>query len=178
MKFKVKATLVIQSLALAVLLICLSGCTPQEKAEATALVQSALSNLVQNRQLVEQFGRDVKANVEPSDPAYSQALESYMLAREAYNRFLDGVEGGDGLTHTRSLVGHSPLEAQNAAAAFLEDATRALKPSLNSRRIPFQRAVLIPDDLSGSLNRLPKRARQRIIENLDPQVRWSTWGDL
>lgn len=154
------------------------GCTPAQESEAAADLQIALSNLVQNRALTEQFVRDVKATGDSADPAYSQAVESYQNARETYDRFLDTVEMGKQAKNNRSLRGATATDVENASADFLADATAVLRPRANTRRIPFQRAVILPENLIAQFSRLPKRARDKIIDRFDDQVRWKTWSQI
>ncbi len=158
--------------------ICLAGCTPSEEVQTITDLQAALSALTQNRSLTEQFVRDVKSSADPGDPAYVQAMESYQDARDVYNRYLDAVESGGKRDSDRSLRHSSPRDVQNATADFLADATRVLKPSANTRKISFQRAVMVPDNLEGSLAKLPKKARQKITEEFDDQVRWRSWSQM
>ena len=163
---------------LAVISLPTTGCTDTEKTEVLTTLQTALSNLQQNRSLTEQFVRDIKANVDPSDPGYVQAMDSYQEAREAYNRYLDSIEDGGKPSQSRSLRHSSPVDVQNATADFLADATSVLKPNVNTRRIPFQRAVVIPDNLAPTFKGLPKKARETIVDNFDQQVRWRSWGQM
>ncbi len=160
--------------------ICLglSGCTSAEETETVTTLQAALNNLVQNRSLTEQFVRDIKTNADPSDPGYVQAMDSYQEARDSYDHYLDSVENGGKPGATRSLRRSGPVDVQNATADFLADATSVLKPTLNTRRIPFQRAVVIPENLQATLNKLPKKAREKLIDEFDQQVRWRSWGQL
>jgi hypothetical protein len=158
--------------------IGLSGCTPAEESDTISAMQGALSSLVQNRSLTEQFVRDVKSNTDPGDPAYVQAMESYQDARDVYNRYLDAVESGTKDRNSRSLRNASPLEVQNATADFLADATRALKPSVNTRRVAFQRAVVVPENLQSTLDKLPKKTREKLTDQFDDQVRWRSWSQL
>lgn len=157
---------------------CLSGCDPAQEDETFSALQSALTSLTQNRGLTEQFVRDIKATVDPSDPAYLQAMESYQDARDIYNRYLDQVESGRKAAATRSLRDATPLKVENATADFLEDATRALKPAVNTRRIKFQRAVVIPETLQRDLAIVPKKERDRMVDRFDDQVRWRSWSDM
>ena len=156
----------------------LLGCPAAEVAATETVLQTALSDLTQNRALTEQFVRDVKASVRQDDPAYVQAMESYGDARETYNRFLDAVEGSSANRDSRSLRNCSPRDVENATADFLADATRALKPLANTRKIAFQRAVIVPEDLQPALARLPKKARRQITDNFDDEVRWRRWTEL
>lgn len=163
-----------------VLLLCVftGGCTPTEETNTLAALQSALSTLVANRTLSEQFVRDVKTSVDPTDPAYQQAMESYEEARDSYNHFLDTVEDGAAKgKHTRQQM-QLDLDAQNSAAGFLQDATRALKPSMNTRGIDFRRAIQIPANLAANLHRLPRHQRGALVEQFDNQVRWRSWGQM
>jgi hypothetical protein len=158
--------------------LSLSGCTPDEEAETISDLQTALSNLTQNRTLAEQFVRDVKSDTNPGDAAYVRAMESYQDARDVYNRFLDSVESGRSDQDDRTFRHASPTDVQNATADFLEDATRALKPTANARRVTFQRAVIVPERLQRTIAKLPKKARNRMIDRFDDQIRWRSWSEL
>lgn len=157
----------------------ITGCPASDESAAVTVLQSALSDLTQNRSLVEQFVRDVKASVPPTDPNYQQALDSYEDARDAYNHYLDTVENPSGEPSSRSVQSVKAITAaRNTTAEFLADATTALKPSVSTRRLQFQRAVVIPNDLQQSLGKLPKSAREALINQLDDQVRWRSWGQF
>jgi len=157
-----------------------TGCpSSQEDAQVISLLQTGLSDLQEDRGLVEQFVRDVKTNIDPSDPAYQQAEESYDNARDAYNRFLDSIESEGARSKSRSLrSSDAALNARDAAAEFVADATAALKPSISTRRIQFRRAVVIPDNFERTLQLLPGRDREVLVDRFDRQVRWSSWGQL
>jgi hypothetical protein len=156
----------------------LSGCTPAEESEIITSLQGSLDSLTQNKTLTAQFVRDIKATVNPSDPGYAQVMDSYQNAREAYDHYLDTVETDSKAPLSRSLRQLGPIDVQNATADFLADATSVLKPAVNTRRIPFQRAVVIPDNLRVTLAKLPKKAREKVIDQFDRQVRWQPWGQL
>jgi hypothetical protein len=158
--------------------LTLNGCTATEEADTVTALQSALTNLVQNRSLTEQFVRDVKSNTDAGDPAYVEAMESYQDARDVYNRYLDSVENGTHNGGERSLHQASPRDVENVTADFLAEATRALKPSVDTRRIAFQRAVVVPENLQTTLSKLPKKARERVIDQFDDQVRWRSWSQM
>lgn len=158
------------------LLVC--GCTGTQEAETVTALQNALTNLVQNRSLTEQFVRDVKSSTDPSDPAYVEAMESYQDARDLYNRYLDAVESGTPVEKDRSLRHASPRDVENVTADFLSEATRALKPSVDTRRVAFQRAVMLPENLQTTLSKLPKKAREHLINQFDDQVRWRSWSQM
>lgn len=156
-----------------------TGCTSKEVNDTLASVETALSDLTQNRALAEQFVRDLKSGLAPSDPNYEDARNSYEDARDAYNRFLDTAEDVEKPTSARSLKSSdAELDARNATAEFLADATAALKPDAKTRHIPFARAVAIPENIGQSLRKLPKRERERLISRFDRQVRWRSWGQL
>lgn len=168
------------SCACGVVIVCMmmSGCTPQEEKNAAAAFDASLTSLVQNRTLAEQFVRDVKTSCDPSDPSYQQARESYDQARDSYNRFLDTVESGS--NGDRSTLRESQVEsdAKDSSADFLKDATRALQPSVSTRGLEFRRAISIPDNLQVTLHKLPKRARESLVAQVDNQVRWRSWGEM
>ena len=169
MKINSRRRLLISTILLASTLATV-GCTATEEADTVTALQNA--------SLTEQFVRDVKANTDPGDPAYLQAMESYQDARDVYNRYLDGVENGSHSGEDRSLRHASRHDVENATADFLSDATRALKPSVNTRRIAFTRAVEVPDDLQTTLAKLPKKARESLINQFDDQVRWRSWSQM
>ena len=175
---KIKQQLQLSAVVLSLCIIPLTGCTPTEETETVSALQTGLTDLTQNRSLTEQFVRDVKATTDPSDPTYVQVMESYQDARDVYNRYLDSVESGRKESSDRSLRTVSPRSVQNATADFLADATRALKPSINTRRVAFQRAVVVPENLQSTLATLPKKARGKLIDQFDDQVRWRSWSQL
>ena len=157
------------------LLIINTGCNPTAAVDA---LQAGLNTLVQNKSLAEQFVRDIKTSVDPSDPAYAQNMENYEQARDAYNHFLDGVELAAKTNQPHPNLTASTEDAQNSAADFLEGATRALRPTTDTRRIPFRRAVTIPETLPKDLNELPKKTRESLIARFDREVRWRPWRQL
>lgn len=169
-------THILLSLLTATFALC--GCTPTQESETLTGLQTALTDFTQNRSLTEQFVRDIKSSTDPGDPAYLQAMESYQDARDVYNRYLDALESGKREGTSRSLRSATPLAVQNATADFLADATRALKPSLTTRRVAFQRAIVLPENLPTTLARMPKKARNELIDQFDDQIRWRSWGQL
>lgn len=156
-----------------------TGCNAKDQAATVAILQNALSDLTQNRSLVEQFVRDVKGSVPPSDPNYQQVLDSYDNARDAYNHYLDTIENPAGKNAARSMRSVQAAEdARSTAAEFLADATTALKPTVATRHIEFQRAIVLPDDLQRALKKLPKNQRDYLTDRFDSEVRWRSWGQL
>lgn len=179
MPFKRKHLFIASSvLSLLLVATCTSGCTTKEESDTLGALQSALSSLVQNRTLAEQFVRDVKTSMDPTDPSYQQAMETYEEARDSYNRFLDTVESGTKTRNSHLREAQIEVNAQDSTAQFFQDATRALRPSINARAIDFRRAVVIPDHLQKNLRKLPKGARQSLVEQFDGQVRWRAWGQM
>jgi hypothetical protein len=160
------------------LIFSLLGCTSAEKADVVSALQTALSDLTQNRALTEQYVRDCKADISPNDPNYVPVMEAYQDARDIYNRYLDLVESGTKSDDQRSLRSSSSRDVENAAADFLAVATRSLRPGVDTRGIPFQRAVMLPEHLQETLAKLPKKARQKLTNNFDSQVRWRSWSQL
>lgn len=156
----------------------LTGCTPTQSANDVAALESALGTLIQNRSLTEQFVRDVKSSAAPGDPAYQEVMESYNDARDAYNHFLDTVETGTNHGTSQKAQLRAAVDAQEASAQFLREATRTLNPSFNTRGIDFQRAIQIPDTLPHQFCQLPRKARGTIIEKVDRQIRWRSWGQM
>jgi hypothetical protein len=136
---------------------------------------NTLNALVQNKTLAEQFVRDVKSSIQPAD--YEQIMQAYDEARAAYNRVLDLAElaarGKD-----ISKLDQAAEEARDSAADFFATATRSLRPTMDTRQIPFKRGITIPDNLSKNLRCLPKSDRTHYIDQFDNQVRWRSWNQL
>lgn len=158
--------------------VALTGCTPVEEQDTVSALEAALKSLMQNRALVEQFGRDIKTSVDPTDPHYADLMESYEEARDSYNHFLDVVELEVAARHPKTELEPSVKAAQDATASFLAEATRTLKPHSTLRGEAFQRAIVIPDNLAIQLRRLPKSDRREIISRFSEPVRVRAWGQL
>jgi len=173
-----KSWLIIPGICLALALTTLTGCTPDQASETLTALQNGLTALSENRSLAEQFVRDIKTNVDPKDPAYREAMESYEEARDSYNQFLDNVELASKSSHPSTNLFPVMEEAQNSTADFLEGATRILKPEANTRRVHFNRAVVLPDNLAEHLHQLPKHDREVLVDKFDKQVRWRSWRQL
>jgi len=145
---------------------------------AIGALQAALTSLVQNKSLAEQFVRDVKTSVDPTDPVYQQVMESYEEARDSYNNFLNSVELAAKTNQSKPDLSESAESAQNATADFLESATKTLRPNANTRGIAFRRAIVLPEGLPKDLSELPKKSRQDVINHFDREVRWRSWRQL
>ena len=156
----------------------LTGCTPNEENDTASVLQTALTDFTQNRSLTEQYVRDLKSRLDPSEPAYIQAMESYQDARDTYNRYLDSVETGQKHASSRSMRSASPLAVENSAADFVADATRAMRPNEVRHRGDFQRSVVVPEQLQSTLGKLPKSIRNRLVDKFDEQVRWRSWSQI
>jgi hypothetical protein len=152
----------------------LIGCSPAE----TAAFDSALEALVSNKSLAEQFVRDIKADKEPTDPVYGQLMDRYEDSKDSYNHFLDSAENGARTNGRSPSLGEALESARSSSTEFLVQATRSLRPDVNTRGIAFEKAIRVPEDLSQSLHKLPGKYRNRIIDQLDKQVRWRSWHQL
>jgi hypothetical protein len=140
-------------------------------------LQDAIDTYVQNKSLAEQFVRDLKTSLSPSDPALPQIMQSYYDARDSYNHFLDEAEAA-AKNRSHSNLSEAVQDAEDNSTQFLEAATRALRPTLNTRSISFARGIVIPTSLPKDLNRLSPKLRDRAIDKLDHQIRWRSWRDL
>ncbi len=157
----------------------LTGCTAEQESEAISTITSAIGDLSANRALAERFVRDVKTNLSPSSDAYEQARESYDDAVKANNHYVDVIEGvGLGASSRAWANADAVTEARTASADFLADASAALEPSGTTRKIKFNRAVTIPDDLPRKFHKLKKKAREEVMGGADRLVRWQPWGSL
>jgi hypothetical protein len=158
--------------------IAASGCTPSEEDETIAAIQDAMTTLTANRSLVEQMGRDVKSNVNPAAPAYSDLMESYEEARDSYNNFLDTVAASSIGRSADAGIAPAMDEAQTSTADFIQAATRALDPTGNMRGLSTHRAIKLPSNLADRLQHLPKSERKRLVQQFGSQVHWRSWGQL
>jgi hypothetical protein len=105
-------------------------------------------------------------------------MENYEEAREQYNHFLDLLELTAKTNLPQAKLADVGQDAQNSTADFLAGATKSLRPTMATRRIAFQNAITIPDNLSDSLRKLPKKYRAALINQFDGQVRWRSWRQL
>jgi hypothetical protein len=130
---------------------------------------------------MEQYGRDVKTSVDPSDPSYSDLMQSYEEARDEYNHYLDEVES-DVTTHhshhSTAALAPAVRKAQDATSQFLAHATRTLDPNSGIRGVEFRKAVIFPQSLTRDLHHVPETYRQDLISTFDEQVRMRSWGRL
>jgi Ni,Fe-hydrogenase I large subunit len=154
------------------------GCTPTDEAATVAGLESAYSTLTQNRTLAEQFVRDIKSSVPATDPTYQQARESYEDAVGAYNRYLDQVEMSSGKARDLASAEGVESDAQSSVTDFLANATRTLQPGASTSRSLLRKAAPLPSNLDRALATVPRRQRQALIDKLDRQVRWRSWGEL
>jgi hypothetical protein len=165
-----------------VVLLALCACNQQQEQTALAVLQGGLNALDQNRSLSEEFVREVKDSGDPGSPSYLQAQASYDDARDRYNAYLDTIEAGKvpKQSKSRSLDSRRALEASvtDSVATFLGDATSALKPSVNTRRVPFERGVTLPSEIPDLLTKLSRRDREQLVAQFDKQVRWRSWSQL
>lgn len=158
--------------------LLIAGCTPREEDATVAALETAYNTLSQNRTLAEQFVRDIKESVPPTDPSYQQARESYDDAVGAYNRYLDQVElAGE---QKRDLASAEAVvsDAQSSVTDFLASATKTLQPGASTSRSLLRKAAPLPPQLGRTLATVPHRQRQALVDKLDGQVRWRSWGDL
>lgn len=156
-----------------------SSCSPGTLQTASQAIED-LNTLVQNRTLAEQFVRDIKANVDPSEPVYSKLLESYDQARDSNSRFLDEIEapGSHRARAIRSRFDTAKQRAEESMAAFLDSATRTLRPTASMRSAELKRVAALPDNVATILQTVPKTQRAKYIRKFDSSVRWHTWNEL
>jgi ABC-type transporter Mla subunit MlaD len=158
--------------------IILTGCTPSEEDATVASLETAYNTLSQNRSLAEQFVRDIKESVPPTDPTYLQTRESYEDAVGAYNRYLDQVELAGGKTRDLASADAVVSDAQSGVTDFLANATKTLQPGASTSRSLLRRAAPLPPELGRTLATVPRRQRRALVDKLDGQVRWRSWGEL
>jgi hypothetical protein len=152
----------------------LTGCDPA----VTAALDTALGKLVSNKNLSEQFVRDIKATIEPTDSVYGQLMDRYEDSKDSYNHLLDSVEKAARTNRSSPSVDEALERAQTSSAEFLAQATRSLRPDLNTRGIAFERAISVPEGLPESLHKLPGKYRNRLIDQFDKQIRWRSWRQI
>jgi hypothetical protein len=168
-----KSSFLVATVIASLLLFFITSCNTAD----LAAVDTALNDLVQNKNLAEQFVRDLKMTVEPSDPTYQRLVQDYEAARACYDDYLDSVKSP--VTRQNQIdLNQLSEDAKSSAADFLEQATRSLRPTINTRRIHFQRAIVLPEDLTQVLQKFPKNRRNQLIRQFETQVRWRSWRQL
>lgn len=156
-----------------------TGCSPSEN-HAASQAMSLLNTFIQNKTLAEQFVRDIKADVDPSEPVYSKLLESYDEAKSSYDRLLDELEA-PGSHHGRSIrprLDGAKRKAEESMATFLDTAAHTLRPTVSFRSAELKTVAALPDDLAVVLESVPKAERARYAHDLDSAVRWRSWNEL
>lgn len=161
-----------------VVLLSFTIITACDSAEAISALSSAAHELAANRSLAEQYVRDIKASVDTNDPAYGEMMESYQQARNTYNHFLDLIKlAAKQEKPSKESLKMTAEEARSSAVEFVAGATRSLAPTLATRNVRFEKAIVIPQSLPECLYRIPKKYREEAINQLD-EVRWRAWGQL
>jgi hypothetical protein len=166
------------SASLAILMSSLgtSSCSPETLNSA----MQDLNTLVQNKTLAEQFVRDIKASVDPSEPIYAKLLESYDQAKDCNSRFLDAIEGSGSYRSRaiRSSLEMAKRNAEESMVAFLDSATRTLRPTVSMRSTDLRRIAALPENFPMILRNVPQSTRAKYVRKFDSSVRWRSWTDL
>src|SRR3984957_21057681 len=92
-------------------------------------VTTAVSALEQNKQLAEQFVKDVKGAYDPGDPQSRSVMALYEQARDTYNDYISQVEGAASNGRTLTISQESTENVRQTAVDFISAATRSLDPS-------------------------------------------------
>lgn len=172
---KPKASFILLPVFTLALSMITASCQPSE---ATTALDSALKDLIQNKNLAEQFVRDIKTTVDPSEPSYAQVMQDYEAARSGYQDFLNSVKLAAVTNQSHADSRQLGDDARTEAAEFFMNATKLLRPTMETRAIPFQRAIVLPENLTQLLQRLPKRRRSELIQQFENQIRWQSWRAL
>jgi hypothetical protein len=156
-----------------------SSCSPGALKAASQAMED-LNTFVQNKTLAEQFVRDIKASVDPSEPVYARLLESYNTAKNANNRLLDEIEapGSSRARAIRFRLDTAKRNAEQSLAAFLDSATRTLRPAVSLRNADLKRVTARPDNLVTAMQSVPKAEKAKYVHKFDSSVRWSAWNAL
>jgi len=181
MCFRTKIRISTLTAGVMVLFFVTAGCGVP--ADVITNLEDALNTYVQNRSVTEQVVRDLKSKVEKNqlvllNPDFQRAIESYYEARDSYNHFLDEEELATKNRRLNPDVAEASQNARSKATQFLEDATRALRPSINARGIDYESALAIPNGLPKDLWALPPKSRDRAIKEFDQRARWKSWSEL
>src|SRR5579884_3471621 len=166
-------------LAVSICTLGTSSCSPGTLQTASQAMED-LNTLMQSKTLAEQFVRDIKANVDPSEPVYSKLLELYDQARDSNSRFLEEIEapGSHRARAIRSRFDTAKRNAEQSMAAFLDSATRTLRPAVSMRSAELKKIAALPDNLVTILRTVPKAQRANYIHHFDSSVRWRSWNEL
>lgn len=168
--------LISASLAIFLSSLDTSSCSP----ETLNTAMQDLNTLVQNKTLAEQFVRDIKASVDPSEPIYAKLLESYDQARGCNGRFLDEIEapGSYRIRGIRSSIDMAKRNAEESMLAFLDNAAHTLRPTVSMRSTELRRIVALPDNFPLVLRNIPQRTKAKYVHKFDSSVRWRSWSEL
>jgi hypothetical protein len=155
-----------------------TGCTSQQEDDVLLALQGALSNLTQNRALIEQFGRDVQSQIDKQDPQYPELMEQYEEARDAYNQYLDATKQSALGNAQSDEVDGAARAVRNTSARFIANAARALAPNTALRGVAIRNAIDLPAGLPEALKRIPKRERKLVVEKYMQNLHVRSWGTL
>lgn len=166
------------ALSIVVVSICLCLCSCEEKNVQLALnvLTAALTAMKDQKALVEQFGRDIKATFKPTDAAYARAQNDYSVARSVNQKYLTALRLSQVVKgiHDLSTIA---TQSRSATAQFISTSTRLLSPSAIVNTVDFTRLTYAPDDLHSKLASLPESQYQRVSELVD-QLQWAPWDAL
>ena len=155
-----------------------SGCKLQQKLVIDTLT-AALQNLKDSRELMETYGRDIKKRYSADQDAFKAGEARYEAARAAFTGYLSAMKVA-ALTGEKesATIASSAQDVVSASVEFLSGATHELDPTLNTRKIPFARALTIPSTIPIGLYSLSLRDRQMAVRAVQEQATWAPWSEL
>jgi len=162
----------------------LGACSPAEKQIALTLAQDAvgaanakLSQLTQNKNLSEQFVHDVKNHLDTTDPQYERIMGHYEIARDLYNEYISQLQSSVKSGRSNSSAADSMDHLNSATAAFIGAAAKGLDPTITSRNVQFDRAIVLPT-VDNSVKKLSLDARKLLADHVIAGMRWKPWSQI
>lgn len=154
----------------------LGACSPAEM-QISDQVADALTALNKNKAVSEQFVKDVKSHVDATDPQYEPIMGRYEDARDLYNEYISEIQSSIKSAGSDFPSSESIELINRAGTAFIAAAARGIDPSVSSRRLDFDRAIVCPS-LGKSTAKLSRDARTLLADRVIAGMRWKPWSQL
>ena len=171
-------------IALLALVLVVAGCKTNEvlsEVGRVGLAQLAptLIAMLQDKDLVEQLGREVKRSYPQTEPAYQTVEGLYGEAKAAQEGYLGAIRAAAQLEEPPHELQALVDTAQTKTTAFVQAAAAALDPSRSTAglsRIGSAKLLTLPATLD--MRSIKKDARLSAVTQFERQVEWRSWGAL
>jgi hypothetical protein len=148
------------------------------EAGATTGINTTIEDLKSSRELVEAFAHDIKQRYKDDDERYVTSESKFEAARAALDGYFAALRLAVLNTETSEVLLTPAQEATSAVSDFVGYATQQLDPTLDTRKIPFTRAVSLPKAVPRWVGRIGRDRRQAALQGLADQVMWRRWAEL